>query len=338
MYNRKATGWGDIIRGSYFLIQYCEELELDFDIDMSYHPISRFLEKYRKNKYYNDFFIDKETENMKKNIYKNVVKFDETNFIPKITSNKIILSNHRSIKEIKYKFNKYLNNVPFNCDIMESSIYTYTNENKSKLSNTKYIHTITFPIYNITYLQKERMKQEVEPCEEVKIEVQTIMNKLELVEERYVVLHIRCGDTYLLNKSKYFSKRFLSKVIEEVKSWLVFLENTRGTLINMNMNTTEEEETLKMSVFCIADNNYIKQILINEFPFIKILMFDIKHTGEGQHLEEENVKNTVIEFSIMSKSKSIFAISAYDHGSGFSKWCAETYSIPYMCKYIPNDV
>jgi hypothetical protein len=337
MYNRKATGWGDIIRGSYFLIQYCEELELDFDIDMSYHPISRFLEKYRKNKYYNEFFIDKETENMKKNIYKNVVKFDETNFIPKVTSNKIILSNHRSIKEIKYKFNKYLNNVPFNCDIMESSIYTYTNENKSKLSNTKYIHTITFPIYNITYLQKERMKQEVEPCEEVKIEVQTIMNKLELVEERYVVLHIRCGDTYLLNKSKYFSKRFLSKVIEEVKSWLVFLENTRGTVINMNMNTTEED-TLKMSVFCIADNNYIKQILINEFPFIKILMFDIKHTGEGQHLEEENVKNTVIEFSIMSKSKSIFTISAYDHGSGFSKWCAETYSIPYMCKYIPNDV
>lgn len=336
MYNRKATGWGDIIRGSYFLIQYCEELDLDFDIDMSYHPISRFLEKYRKNKYYNDFFVDKEKENMKKNIYKNVVKFDETNFIPKVTSNKIILSNHRSIKEIKYKFNKYLNNVPFNCDIMESSIYT--NENKSKLSNTKYIHTITFPIYNITYLQKERMKQEVEPCEEVKIEVQTIMNKLELVEERYVVLHIRCGDTYLLNKSKYFSKRFLSKVIEEVKSWLVFLENTRGTVINMNMNTTEEEDTLKTSVFCVADNNYIKQILINEFPFIKILMFDIKHTGEGEHLEEENVKNTVIEFSIMSKSKSIFAISAYDHGSGFSKWCAETYSIPYMCKYIPNDV
>jgi len=334
MYNRKATGWGDVIRGSYFLIQYCEELELDFDIDMSYHPISRFLEKYRKNKYYNDLFIDKETENMKKNIYKNVVKFDETNFMPKVTPNKIILSNHRSIKEIKYKFNKYLNSIPFNCDVMESSIHT--NENKSQPSNTKYIHTVTFPMYNITYLQKERMKQEVEPCEEVKIEVQTIMDKLDLVEERYVVLHIRCGDTYLLNKSKYFSKRFLSNVIEEVKSWLVFLENTRGAVINMN--TTEEEETIKTSVFCIADNNYIKQILLNEFPFIKILMFDIKHIGEGQHLEEENVKNTVIEFSIMSKSKSIFTISAYNHGSGFSKWCAETYSIPYICKYIPNDV
>jgi len=334
MYNRKATGWGDVIRGSYFLIQYCEELELDFDIDMSYHPISRFLEKYRKNKYYNDLFIDKEIENMKKNIYKNVVKFDETNIMPKVTPNKIILSNHRSIKEIKYKFNKYLNSIPFNCDVMESSIHT--NENKSQPSNTKYIHTVTFPMYNITYLQKERMKQEVEPCEEVKIEVQTIMDKLDLVEERYVVLHIRCGDTYLLNKSKYFSKRFLSNVIEEVKSWLVFLENTRGAVINMN--TTEEEETIKTSVFCIADNNYIKQILLNEFPFIKILMFDIKHIGEGQHLEEENVKNTVIEFSIMSKSKSIFTISAYNHGSGFSKWCAETYSIPYICKYIPNDV
>jgi len=331
-YNRKATGWGDIIRGSYFLMQYCEDVGLDFDMDMSYHPISRFLEKYRKMEY-NKELLNEENENMKKNVYKNVVKFDETNFTPKITSDKIILSNHRSIKEIKYKFVKYLNISPFYPDYIDTNIDV--NENNSKPLNTKYIHTITFPIYNITYLQKERMKQEVEPCDELKVEVENIMATLELVEERYVVLHIRCGDTYLLNKNNFFSKTFLSKVKQEVKNWLDFLEDTRGTMINMN--NSPDEDAFKTSVFCIADNNYIKQIILNEFPYFKTLFFDIKHVGEGQKLEEENLKNTVIEFTIMSKSKSIFGISSYNHGSGFSKWCAETYSIPYMCKYVPND-
>jgi hypothetical protein len=33
----------------------------------------------------------------------------------------------------------------------------------------------------------------------------------------------------------------------------------------------------------------------------------------------------------MTYSKYIYSFSVYDHGSGFSKWCATTYNIPYIC-------
>ena len=63
-------------------------------------------------------------------------------------------------------------------------------------------------------------------------------------------------------------------------------------------------------------------------------MIPITHFGEGVILEEEKVKNTLIDFYLLSQSKSIFSYSAYQHGSGFSYWCAKTFNIPYVCKYV----
>jgi hypothetical protein len=335
-YNRKATGWGDILRGCYFLIQFCEEHELEYDIDMSFHPISKFLKKYRNlqctdssESLLNDKEWNNELKEMKKNIYNNIVIFEENNFFPKITAKKVILSSHKSSTEVKTRFTKYLNSIPYYYDNMD------INDNSDeKVLKKKYIHTITFPMYNTTYLQKERMKEEVEPCEELKMEVQTHMDRLQLVKGRYVILHIRCGDTYLLENNRFFSKMFILNVIKEIKQWLNFLV-LNGNIINMNNN--KEEDRLKTSIFCISDTNDIKRMILKELPFIKTLFFDIKHTGEGQQLDDENVKNTIKEFYMMSMAKSIFCLSSYNHGSGFSKWCAETYSIPYMCKYVPNS-
>jgi len=67
---------------------------------------------------------------------------------------------------------------------------------------------------------------------------------------------------------------------------------------------------------------------------IKTLFTEITHFGEGVVLEEERVKNTMIDFYLLSLSAAIFSYSSYKHGSGFSYWCAQTYNIPYVCKYI----
>ena len=63
-------------------------------------------------------------------------------------------------------------------------------------------------------------------------------------------------------------------------------------------------------------------------------MNPITHFGEGVVLEEEKVKNTMIDFYLLSHSKSIFSYSVNKHGSGFSYWCAKTFNIPYVCKYV----
>ena len=65
-----------------------------------------------------------------------------------------------------------------------------------------------------------------------------------------------------------------------------------------------------------------------------ILDGNISHMGEGVYVSTDNIKNNMIEFYIMSKSSSILSISLYEHGSGFSKWCAETWNIPYTGIYM----
>jgi hypothetical protein len=84
----------------------------------------------------------------------------------------------------------------------------------------------------------------------------------------------------------------------------------------------------------IADNMFVKNLLIQEFPFLKCYFKDITHLGENSQLNRENIKNTLIDFYMMSYSNAIYSISCYDHGSGFSKWCAFTYNIPYFCVKI----
>jgi hypothetical protein len=88
------------------------------------------------------------------------------------------------------------------------------------------------------------------------------------------------------------------------------------------------------SVGVISDNNEIKLLLNDEFPNIKFLVYNITHLGEGVRLENEKVKNTMIDFYLMSKSSAIYSLTSYPHGSGFSYWCAKIYGIPYKCKYI----
>ena len=63
-------------------------------------------------------------------------------------------------------------------------------------------------------------------------------------------------------------------------------------------------------------------------------MKPITHFGEGVVLEEEKVKNTLLDFYLLSLASAILSYSHYEHGSGFSYWCAKTFDIPYTCKYI----
>ena len=84
----------------------------------------------------------------------------------------------------------------------------------------------------------------------------------------------------------------------------------------------------------IADNNEIKILLLKYFPEFKTILKEITHFGEGIVLEEEKVKNTLIDFYLLSFAASIQSYSCYDHGSGFSYWCAKTFDIPYSCMLI----
>jgi hypothetical protein len=129
-----------------------------------------------------------------------------------------------------------------------------------------------------------------------------------------VVLHVRSGDLHLVNGKTMFDMRYLFAIRREV-SEVMFAHQDKAVLL-------------------IADNNKVKTFLQTTFPRMKCLFNDITHLGEGVVLERDKVKNTLLDFYLMSAACSIHSFTTYPHGSGFSYWCAQMFGMPYRCKYL----
>jgi hypothetical protein len=133
-----------------------------------------------------------------------------------------------------------------------------------------------------------------------------------LVKKQFITIHIRSGDHYLSKSKNSLTEEYREKI-----------------LMTVNKMTNKGENYL-----LIADNILVKSLLIHHFPFIKTYFKNITHLGENSKLDNENTKNTLIDFYILSYSKYIYSISSYAHGSGFSRWAAFTYDVPYHCIMI----
>jgi hypothetical protein len=281
--NGKATGFGDFLRGCYYLMQYCEEKKYTCQIDFSRHLLCRFV-KHKRN-------------------YGNIIENRPIYKFTDINANLSVGIN----KEIDHL-------VKNNYDIFENFL-----EDQQILQSHLFFFTNSFPLYSPTKSQKERMRFLLEPTEEIAESCKQIMDRLELIKKRFILIHIRFGDEYLVENNKIFDGDILETVKREISSLLSL------TFKNQNQN---------QKYLLLADNNEIKKYLIRLYPFFKTFFKEITHFGEGVSLEAEKVKNTMVDFYLMSCSEQIYSYSCYLHGSGFSRWCAKTYDIPYVSKYI----
>ena len=107
---------------------------------------------------------------------------------------------------------------------------------------------------------------------------------------------------------------------------------TSATYFEVNQTIDYLDSTNK--ILLVSDNMIIKNILTRKYPHIKTHFNEITHTGEGIQLDTNKLKNTMLDFYLLSRAKNVHAFSVYKHGSGFSKWAAETYSIPYICRFL----
>jgi len=175
-------------------------------------------------------------------------------------------------------------------------------------------YNILFPYDPISVSQIEKICSIFEPSREIKEYVDLMMEQISIIKKQFLIFHIRSGDSYLKNESKKFSLHYLEIIKNEIIE-IIFKNNNTDFLL-------------------IADNNEIKLLLQQSFPKLKFILHDITHLGEGVLLETEKIKNTLLDFYLMSYSSSIYAFTSYPHGSGFSYWSAKMYNIPYKCKYI----
>lgn len=183
--------------------------------------------------------------------------------------------------------------------------------NQSTYDTNVYIYTTTFPKEGLSNNDKIIMRNIFEPTNRMELLINVKLKMLNLKPYSYEVIHIRCGDEHISSKNINYNSVNFEILLNDFEK----LNPNRKYLL-------------------ISDNNLIKTIMKEKFDFINILYHDIIHTGENHEILVKQLENTILDFYLISRSKNVMSYSVYKHGSGFSKWCAFTYDIPYYCKYF----
>jgi hypothetical protein len=263
--------------------------------------VLQLIDKYKFNikfivnnhpiKNYLQYFSDK--NDLPKEIEDNVYCFKEINH-NYVISNECIEYQYINVDD---KFIDFLKRVP-------------------NLNGNKYVYLTNHPKEeNISELHKTYVKQLFNPTNYVSLLVEFVLTNLELEKGRFNVIHIRLNDTSFqgddnLNDIYY---RNVAHICDFLNKMIKNIEQPDILLVSNNLN--------------------IKRLLLSRFPTIKTIFHEIGHVADSTIHSDNDLKiiNTIKEFFIMSHASNIYSFSVYEHGSGFSKWCAKMYDIPYKC-------
>lgn len=176
-----------------------------------------------------------------------------------------------------------------------------------------YTYMKTYPIFKVTNDDRIFIKNCLKYNKILENELNNKKKLYNLIDNNYNIIHIRSGDKYLLDNNKIVDN-LINTLTKVIKNYIANNKNKQIVLI--------------------GDSNNILNILVQQYPQLINFNNNISHIGEGVNCTYDNIINNMIEFHIMAKSSSIFSISSYNHGSGFSKWCAEINNIQYTAIYI----
>jgi hypothetical protein len=266
--NEKSEGFGDFLRGCFFTMQLTKLLDLDFQLDISNHPMAKYIDNQGKN---------------------SNINYDKLEWV---------LGCNRP-QHLWQDTNMHLD-IDFANQIIDKL-------NNHLDSDTYAFFTNAFPIFT-TFLDagREKMKSMLIPNTFMQEYIDYTLNEMNLKRNTYATIHIRSGDQYLTN-TETMHVNFINKIKQHIHKLIV--PNKKYLII--------------------SDSNALK-VALKSYPNFYIINRQIEHLG-GQFLKSETngVMNTLLDFYLMSYSNAIFAFSAYDHVTGFSKYCAVINKIPF---------
>ena len=246
-----------------------------------------------------NFFINKHHLN------KYLVNFID-NSIPDDISNNITFFDKTNATYFKED-----NEIDYQYLDIDIELFKYLN-NSENIDGNYFIFLTNHPDQKyISKNHKYKIQEILKPTQELKNIVETCMTNLNLNRHKFIVIQIRLDDSAFSNNIS-INKQHINTLIKYI--------------YRIRVNTTDD-------IFLISSNNNIKKAILHSISTIKTIFNEIAHTSNDT-ADEQNVINTLKEFFVMSYSKQIYSFSVYEHGSGFSKWCAITYDIPYVCKHI----
>lgn len=144
-------------------------------------------------------------------------------------------------------------------------------------------------------------------------DIKSLKIKLNVEDKKYNVVHIRTGDKYLLLN------------IENNAEIQCIMAITLNKLVSMNINFHD-------TIF-ISDNNILSQLFSKHN--LKSTTFQKVHIGKSTSFE--GIRDTMLDFFLMSTAKEIIQFSFYEWGSNFSTIISNLYKIP-ITKFNINDI
>ena len=163
--NAPSTGFGDFIRGCYFLLEFTEK----FNIDIDFHIYESNIKHYLK------YFAVKPIINQK--IANNIYKFTDINC----------------------SFTNINGIISYDIDNNVDDFINYINS-QTIYSNNIFINTVNFPSHFIKQNHVNYMKKILEPTNFLKIDINNLMDNLGLIKNKFITYHIRLGDNFIENK------------------------------------------------------------------------------------------------------------------------------------------
>ena len=210
-------------------------------------------------------------------------------------------------------FIDYNNNEKENINKIMKKINNYDGEIYYLFNNSIPLFHIENPKFNIIQKARDIIIPKIEPQKYVLDILDKKLEGYELQRNKYAVIHIRCGD-YFMNIKKNV----------DTKKHQISLKH-----INDIINILKQQCNPEKKYIIIGDSNKIKKHITNKFSNIIMFNTKITHLGESDINDDTSILETLIDFNIMRYSNFILSFSAYGHGSGFSKYCASVYNIPF---------
>lgn len=183
--NGKTPGLGDFLRGSFCLLQLSQLLNLDFEIDISNHPISKYIDG---------------SSSVDGVDYNNIIIYREYNF------------NFNS--KIKIYDEKIIN---LNPDFLNQTI-EWLNSIDCEIFGF-FSNAVPF-FYKHTQYGINLINSKLQPNILMNVHIDNSLKELGLIKKNYDVIHIRTGDEYLLNKKK-MDVNFINEIKKKINNFIV---------------------------------------------------------------------------------------------------------------------
>lgn len=216
----------------------------------------------------------------------------------------IDFQHHSFSNYLKSEPHKYINlilenkdNIPF---IEDNEIEAYLQNNSNEVS---YLFTNCHLRGEITDECKQFIKNILTPNKEFQKYIDETFLYYH-IPEHYHILHFRLGDSFLIRNQKSDFSNAMNKYYQWKEEVDILISDSLIFKENIKENIKENDKDI---------------IILNTKPV---------HLGYANH--SNNIKDTLVEFFIITKSKKIKTFSIYNWISGFVNIVHEIYDIPLV--------